>query len=240
MANVLITGATGGIGLCLTKLMADDGFDIYLIGRSAEKLSALKEQMPAIKGTLTADLADTGSLSALAADFCASVPFDAFAYCAGVARNESLRKASYESNLQMFNVNYFSCLELLRLCLRRRDESRLLRVAVISSIASFRAHNYSANYSGTKGGLDSFVRSASLELARRNCVINSVQPGFTDTAMMDRLRMAMGENFEGWLKSVQPDGLLDPQEPASELHYLLTKAPLSITGTLRLVSGALI
>ncbi len=239
MANVLIAGGTGGIGLCLAKLMAGDGFDIYLIGRNDEKLSSLKEQMPAIKGTLTADLSDTCSLAGLAADFCASVPFDAFAYCAGITRNESLRRASYESNVQMFNVNYFSFLELLRLCLRKRDESRLLRVAAISSIATFRAMNYSANYSATKGALDSFVRSACLELLKRNCLINAVQPAFTDTPMTDRLRTAMGEHFDGWLEAMQPWGLIDPMDPAFEMRYLLTDAPLSITGTSRIVNGAL-
>lgn len=235
MAKILISGIVGGIGNALFKRLIEAGNEIYAIGHDSDGMQKLQEQYSNFKYYVVCDYIEPRNIEESCKELWQHGPFDGFCYCSGQYLVQGFRNTKYEKNLELFNINFFAFLEVLRLFIRNKPRNYTSRVAVLSSIAAVVPNEYTALYSASKSAIDTFLKTASLELVDFKTSINSLQPACVDTKMVRGLDIQ--GDFEERVARSQPMGAISPDDVAIELEYMLTKMPLTVTGSCRLISA---
>ena len=193
--KAFITGGSQGIGKACAQVLAEAGADLAIGGRYLEKLNLVAEE---IKNTgrrilpiqLDVTQADQvrNAFSKVSSEF---GRLDILVNNAGIARDGLLLRmkvedweAVLESNLK----GVFLCTqEAIKIMLRQRYG----RIINISSVVGQTGNAGQANYAASKAGIDGFTRSIAQEVASRNITVNSIAPGFIDTAMTADLPAAV-------------------------------------------------
>lgn len=238
MKTYLITGATSGIGKALTESFKNEDVRVIAIGRNTDKLSKLKQDLATKVEILPIEL-DLSEVSSIKSSLSSvlSEEIDGFIHCAGIYHLANLRKIQYQQFVSMMNVNFFSFVEILKLLVAKKNKDKQFRVVAMSSIASIRAGSTNSMYAATKGALDSFVRAISGELNLLHVEINTLQPAFVNTPMIDDLEDCYGDKYDNFIKSFQPLGLIPVEDIVEEIKFLLNKRSNKVTGTSILING---
>ncbi len=232
MKTYVITGATSGIGEGLIRSFEGESVHVYALGRSQEKLERLKQSLIG-KIQIDTVLVELSNVSSIK-DSISSIlndKIEGFIHCAGVERLVTLRKTKYEDFIRLMNVNFFSFVEILRLLLSGKDKTSQFRVVALSSVASLRSSYGNAMYSASKGALDSYVRSISQGLIENNVEVNTIQPVFVDTPMIQNIKDSYKENYESFINSLQPQGILSVDDVVEQIRFMLYKKSTKVTGT---------
>ncbi|HEX7139372.1 MAG TPA: SDR family oxidoreductase [Vicinamibacterales bacterium] len=230
-AFTLVTGASGGIGRAVAAAIAAD-HRLILCGRSEERLAALRDELGAECHLIwRQDLSDSAaagsSLAALLADTPAHV--EHFVHAAGIFDVRALHMIDWQAAMQMFHVNLFSAIEIVRQLSRKRVNERPLRTATfVSSIASRTAAPGYHLYAATKGALNALARSLAVELApevRVNCVL----PGPIETESTRAVLARMDANI--------PLGAGKASDVAMAVRFVMSDDARWITGQEIVVDG---
>ena len=187
--TVLVTGASSGIGEALARLAAADGHALVLVARSADKLTALADELAAQHGVpvkvLPADLGQPGAATALAAALRRRrLTIDVLVNNAGVLENGPFVKTAPARHQALIDLNISALTGLLAELLPgmvRRGHGRVLNVA---SIAAFQPVPTLATYAATKAYVLSLTESLSEELQGSGVSITALCPGITATGML--------------------------------------------------------
>lgn len=177
----IITGATGDIGEEFVKSLIDDVDSLWAVGRSENKLTALKEKYGDKIRPAIFDLSDKDSIIALCHKIEDEKPdIKYLVNNAGVARMAPVTDFSIEELSDMLEINDVAATLLCRVCLPfMRAGASILN---ISSASAFQPNPYIAVYSASKAYLLSFTRSLNVENKGVNCI--AVCPGWVDTKML--------------------------------------------------------
>lgn len=184
MAYTFISGATGGIGRAFTVSCAKRGYDLFLTGRSNDKLSALKEQIVKdynVKVEFFAcDLTDEKSRQCMI-DYIDSLAltFERIINVAGADIQKAFMDYTPEKVLFQTRVNAESTICLTHALLNRRTENT--EVITISSMSGASPMPYFALYSATKAMLINFFTSLNYELKKQGVKVTVVMPGGVPT-----------------------------------------------------------
>lgn len=183
--NVLITGASGGIGLELAKIFATRGYNIIIVARSADKLHAL-----------AADLVHTGAdVKVIGLDL--SVPHaaqslysrlkqdglhvDILINNAGFGLYGEFADTSWEKECQMLNLNIIALTELTKLYVQDMKHQQYGRILNVASVAAFMPGPYMAVYFASKAYVLSFSEALAAELKGTGVTVTALCPGPTRT-----------------------------------------------------------
>lgn len=228
MKNVLLTGATRGLGLGMAKVLVESGYFVIATGR---------KETPEIKSLLTdkrgrffpLDLGDTKALH----DFVKSVT-DACGPLYGLINNaglghDGLLATQHESQInELLRVN----LEAPILLSKYASRSMLLggsgRIIQISSIIANTGFSGLAVYAATKAGLVGFSKSLARELGKAAITVNVVAPGYMKTEMTASLA---GEKLDSIIRRSPMKTLVDVADVAQAVIYLLGEGASHVTGT---------
>jgi short-subunit dehydrogenase/catechol 2,3-dioxygenase-like lactoylglutathione lyase family enzyme len=183
--KALVTGAAGGIGSELCRLLAEDGTELVLLDRDEEVLGRLRETVGAVGAdTRAVDFTDLEALDAEVERTIAEHPeIDALFALAGLDRAQSLLAFDWRQARDDFSVNALSNLVLLSRLLPAMAERGGGHVTAVASLAALLGLPYEAAYSGSKAALSAIVESARGELGPRGLTFTIVYPGFVDTPM---------------------------------------------------------
>jgi short-subunit dehydrogenase len=180
MAYTFITGATGGIGKAFAVACAKKGYNLFLTGRSDEKLNSLKEEINAKYSvdvlTIKCDLtSETERLNMV--DFARSkgVKFDRIILVAGVDTQKAFTEYTREKMLFQLRVNAESNTDLAYLLIQLKDT--LCELICISSMSGQSPMPYFALYSASKNYLTNLFTSLHFELKQQGVKVTSVLPG---------------------------------------------------------------
>ncbi|MFT8720215.1 SDR family NAD(P)-dependent oxidoreductase [Acetobacter sp.] len=190
--NVLITGASGGIGQSLALHYAEPGRTLVLWGRNVQRLedtARLCRDRGAHVVTREIDLADgKASLAALRTDD-GTVPLQTVILCAGLSdmKKVSEKVEQAEMVLELGLVNYATPAALTMAAAERMQARGGGAIALIGSVAAFHDLPFAAGYGGSKAGLARFASSARIALAPLGVHVSLIAPGFVDTAMSQRI-----------------------------------------------------
>ncbi len=232
MKTFVVTGATSGIGESLVKSFIGEDVRVIALGKSEEKLDKLKNNLinkVQIK-TFLINLENVSSIkSAIEPIF--NEHIDGFIHCAGFSKYAHLRKINYSDFVQIMNVNFFSFVEILKLLVANKEKQSNFRAVAISSISSFRGIDIESMYAASKGALDSFIKSISQDLLSNNVQINSIQPVFVDTPMINTIRSVHGAEFDSYVRNFQPLGLIPTEDIVEQIKFLLYRKSEKVTGT---------
>ena len=177
--NVLITGATGGIGRAVAQAFASRGAKLVLSGRRAEVLDALAGDLGA--RAVTCDLSDRDDVARLAAE---AGELDVLVANAGVPGTGELTELSQPQIDQILEVNLRAPIALARAVLPRMIERRGGHLAFISSLNGKVASPHSSIYAATKFGLRGFALGLRQDVRQHGVGVSVVMPGFISDAGM--------------------------------------------------------
>jgi NAD(P)-dependent dehydrogenase (short-subunit alcohol dehydrogenase family) len=234
---VLLTGASSAIGRAIAKQLGNS-WNLILHGRDPQKLAEVQAACARPEKHLPwlYDLTDTAdivhSLTNLLAE--QQVAIEAFVHCAGILRLGAFRvlKPGVESDI--FAVNFFSAVEIIRVLRSQTGGAVLKNVTMISSGASLFGEKGNVIYSASKGALDAFVKSLAMELAPEGRA-NSILPGMVEGGMSDQSRES--DAYDGVIRRNYPLGLGKPGDIAAMVEFLLSEKARWITGQQILVDG---
>ena len=215
--RALVTGASSGIGAAIAARLLADGWDVTGLSRSAPA--------PGIRHR-PADLSDPAATRAALAGI---GPFDAMIHAAGIMRVGRHDAMNLEDGAAMWRLHVQVAAELLQaLAPQMPDGGRIVLVG--SRIAAGAAGR--SLYAASKAALVGLARSVAAELAPRRITVNVVAPGATDTPMLrDPARVAEPP------KTPPTGRLIDPDEVAGTVAFLLSPAARSIPGQQIVICG---
>jgi uncharacterized protein len=207
--TAVVTGASGGIGLALAKLLARDGFDVVLVARDSPRLAGAAHQVQQAAGavrvtTIGSDLAQPDSPAALFRQLDAAGIVPAiFVNNAGFGLRGAFSKLDLGDELEMIQVNVTTLTALTKLAIDRmlaRGTGRILNVA---STAAFQPGPFMAVYYATKAYVLSLSEALASELRGTNVTVTTLCPGPTATGFESRSGMSGSRLFRGYVMSAE-------------------------------------
>ena len=234
--TILVTGASSGIGREVAIQCARMGAAVVITGRNQERLQKVVEQLPpeAFKGCVAADLTVPEQLDALIA---ALPPLDGAVLSAGNSMTLPLQFGTREKFDDMFGVNFFAPVELLRLIYKKKVLNKGASVVLVASIGG--THSFMPGngvYGASKAALNSVMKYAAREFASRRVRVNSICPGMVDTPLIHRGTITEEQLAEDAKR--YPLGRYGrPEDVANGAVYLLSDAASWLTGHDLVIDG---
>ncbi len=192
MKNILLTGASGGIGYAIARkfLKNSDARMILQYNTHAQKIESLKEEFPYRIDSYRADLSDEKSV----VEFLKEIDIeykklDIIIHSAGISVVDTINHTKVEDISKIINVNLKSPILITQKLVGKMIEKKSGVIIFISSMWGITGSSCESVYSATKGGIIAFSNSLSKELGPSNIRVNSVSPGFINTAMNDNIKI---------------------------------------------------
>ena len=232
--TILATGASSGIGQATAVECAQMGAEVVITGRDTERLQATADLMGNLKAQIAADLTKQEDVERLVA---ALPPLDGAVLCAGNSTTLPLQFGSREKFDEMFNVNFFAPVELLRLMYKKKVLQKGASVVLIASIGG--THSFMPGngvYGASKAALNSLMKYAAREYASRKIRVNSICPGMVDTPLIHRGTITEEQLVED-AKRYPLGRYGKPDDIANGAVYLLSDASSWLTGHDLVIDG---
>ena len=238
--KAFITGGSQGIGKAIALVLAEAGADVAIGGRNLEKLNLVAEELQTTGRRILPIQVDVtqadqvrSAYSRVSTEF---ARLDILVNNAGVTQDGLLLRMKVEDWDVVLNSNLkgvFLCTqEAIKIMLRQRYG----RIINISSVVGRTGNPGQANYVASKAGIDGFTRSIAQEVASRNITVNSIAPGFIDTAMTQ----ALSEAVRAKLLERIPLGRMGlAREVAYGVKFLASDEAAYITGHVLNINGGM-
>ena len=234
--NILITGASGGIGGELVKKFVNLGGNVLGSGTKSEKLDKLKKQHPSIK-VKKFDISEHSRIE----EFIENVSLelgglDILVNNAGInADNLSLRMKDEEWK-KVIDVDLTSTFLLSKHAIKKMLKNKFGRVINITSVVGHTGNIGQSNYSAAKAGIIGMSKSLAIEYAKKNITVNCVSPGF----IVSDMTMNIADKVKLYLTSRIPMGRLGSGEDVSNCVAFLSSEQASyVTGETIHVNGGM-
>lgn len=233
----LVTGASGGIGAEIARVLHGQGATVGLSGTREDPLNALAAELGERAHVLPCNLGDADAVNALpkqAAEAMGRV--DILINNAGITRDNLFMRMSEDEWAEVINVNLTSAFRLSKGVLRGMMKSRWGRIVNVSSIVGATGNPGQGNYAASKAGMVGMGKSLAYEVASRNITVNTVAPGFIATPMTDKLT----EDQKSKINDQIPAGRMGtPGEIAAACAYLASEEAAYVTGATLHVNGGM-
>ncbi|MEY3091058.1 MAG: 3-oxoacyl-[acyl-carrier-protein] reductase [Pseudomonadota bacterium] len=239
--NVLVTGASRGIGAEIAKSLAGFGLKVWINYRSGEaEANSVKEAIEAAGGTAAVIGFDVSDEEAFVEAVKNIVETDgALAYLvnnAGITKDKLAMRMKTEEFMDVINANLKSTFIGCREALKVMGKSRFGSVVNIASIVGETGNAGQTNYTASKGGTIAMTKSFAMEAAPRNIRYNTITPGFIATEMTDVLKDEVKDAF---ISKIPLGRFGEPKEVAEAVAFLLSDHASYITGETLKVNGGM-
>lgn len=249
--HVLITGATGGIGIETARTLAAMGARITITGRNKEKLEKLKgellEQLPEDRLCVQeADLTNAADRVRLIERAEKELGFiNGLVNSAGVSGGKLVEELDESFIEEMMNLNFTSTFLLTQEVYRKMLEHREGDIVNLASLSGLRGTFGNTAYSASKFAVVGWTQSMAVEAIRHGIRVNAVCPGYVDTEMArsslrrkaQRNQTSFEEELENAKQDIPSGKLSTAMEVANTIAFLLTDAAANIVGESVKISG---
>jgi 3-oxoacyl-[acyl-carrier protein] reductase len=235
--TALVTGASGGIGADIARVLHAAGATVGLSGTRVEPLAALATELGARAHVLPCNLSDPEAVEGLvkrAVEAMGAV--DILVNNAGITKDGLVMRMSDSDWQAVIDVNLTATFRLCRAAIRGMMKARWGRIVNISSVVGTTGNAGQVNYAASKAGMVGLSKSLAAEVASRGITVNCVAPGFIETAMTDKLNEAQRA---GILTAVPAGRMGTPQEIAAAVLYLASPEAAYVTGATLHVNGGM-
>jgi len=235
--NVVLTGATGGIGNSILEKLVDAEANVIATGTNEEKLSAIKNKFQSVK-VEKFDISKHQEIESFinkATDELGN-KIDILINNAGVTSDNLSIRMKEEEWKKVIDINLTSTFLLSKNAIKKMLKNKKGKIINITSVVGHTGNIGQANYSASKAGLVAMSKSFALEYGKKNINVNCVSPGFITTDMTNKI----DKNYKEILKSRIPlDRFGDPKDVANTVLFLCSNLSDYITGETIHVNGGM-
>ena len=235
--NIILTGATGGIGNSILDILISSGANVLATGTNDEKLNTIKEKYNNVK-TKKFDISNHSEIENFinTANDNLGGRIDVLINNAGITRdNLSIRMKDEEWN-KVIDINLTSTFLLCKNVIKKMLKSKKGKIINITSIVGHTGNIGQANYTASKAGVVAMSKSLALEYGKKNINVNCISPGFISTEMTNKIN----DDYKEILKSRIPMNRFgSPNDIANTVVFLSSKLSDYITGETIHVNGGM-
>ena len=235
--NVIITGASGGIGNSIVKKFYENGANILASGTKLEKLEKLKSNYERIK-ILKFDISQTDKIEEFIDDASKEIGgnLDCIINNAGITQDNLAIRMNLDEWKKVIDINLTSTFLMSKFAIKKMLKNKSGKIINITSVVGHTGNLGQANYTASKAGIIAMSKSLALEYAKKNLNINCISPGFIKTAMTDKI----DEKFKDAIISKIPSGRLgEPEDIANAVLFLASSHSDYVNGETLHVNGGM-
>lgn len=239
--NVLVTGASRGIGAEIAKGLASFGLKVWVNFRSGEaEANAVKAQIEEAGGQAEVIGFDVSDEEAFVSAIKSIVSVDgALSYLvnnAGITKDKLAMRMKTQEFMDVINANLTSTFIGCREAVKVMSKKRFGSVVNIASIVGETGNAGQTNYAASKGGTIAMTKSFAMEAAPRGVRFNTITPGFIATEMTEVLKDEVKDAFTAKIPLAR---FGNPHEVADAVAFLLSDHSTYITGETLKVNGGM-
>lgn len=233
--TILVTGASSGIGQATAIESSKMGAHVIVTARNEERL---QETMNLLEGNghryIIAELTENDDLQKIVENV---DHLDGLVLSAGRGYSRPIPFCSREEFNNVFEINFFSAVELMRLLLKKKKIGKGGSIVFVSSVGGTRNYGVANGiYSASKAALDAIMKTTAKEMGIKNIRVNSVNPGMVHTKLIHGGSISEEQLLEDQKKyPLQRYG--EPREIALGIVYLLSDASSWVTGHRLVIDG---
>ena len=236
--TIIVTGAGSGIGRETSRVLAQEGARVIMMDISADGLAGTASLCGDKCHPLIIDLTDSKAIAEGVEKTVAEFgKLDGLVHCAGISSRKPLSVLNKDGFTNIMDINFYSFVELVKQCTKKRHINDSASIVVMSSISSIRGYKAKTEYCVSKAAVDAFVRCMAVELADRKIRINSIMAAEVLTPLAEKAR-ALNRSL-GVTEIEAPLGPSEPYEVANTIAFLLSDAVKTITGSSILIDGGI-
>ena len=232
--NVLVTGSTKGLGEAIARILAGEGANLIISGRSkdeAERIAAQIREKHGVKTTaIPADLGETGAADRLFDESVAALgSLDILVNNAGIWPTAYVREMEPEDFEKTMYVNlevpYILSRRMVNHLMEREAKGKIIQI--VSQAAFHGSTTGHAHYAASKAGLVTFMKSLAREVAEYGINVNAVAPGMVETPMT---KAALEKKRDYYNSRIRVGRVAQPEEVASSVAFLASDKADYLTG----------
>lgn len=228
--NILITGASQGIGAETAEYLSGLGANVILVARNKEKLESVRNRLSGETLVIPCDLTNNDNIEELFHELQEKrIKLDGMVYCAGIHFIKPLKIMEKNDLEDMFKINVFGFYEMCRYFTRNAVSNKGASIVGISSYAALSKETGTSAYSMTKAAMNVQVQVLAKEFLKRRMRINTVMPAI--------VKSKIGEASNDWteeeiaqIKEVQPLGIIPIEDVVKTVAFLMSEDARHITG----------
>ena len=235
--NIIVTGATGGIGSSIVKKLSENGANIMASGTKVHKLEELKKKFNNLK-ILPFDISQNDKVENFIDQASNELGgnLDCIINNAGVTNDNLAIRMTLDEWKRVIDLNLTSTFLMCKYAIKKMLKNKKGKIINITSVVGHTGNIGQSNYTASKAGLVAISKSLALEYAKKNININCISPGFIKTAMTDKI----DEKFKEIIVSKIPSARLgDPDDIANAVIFLASNNADYINGETLHVNGGL-
>tara|TARA_B100001121_G_scaffold68908_1_gene60841 strand:- start:26 stop:763 length:738 start_codon:yes stop_codon:yes gene_type:complete len=235
--NIIITGASGGIGNSIVKKLNDCGAQILASGTKVEKLEEIKSKFKNVK-ILKFDISQSDKIEEFIENASNELGggLDCLINNAGITQDNLAIRMSLDEWKKVIDINLTSTFLLSKFAIKKMLKNKSGKIINITSVVGHTGNLGQANYTASKAGIVAMSKSLAIEYAKKNININCISPGFIKTAMTDKLDDKFKEMIIGKIPSAR---LGEPEDIANAVLFLASNQSDYINGETLHVNGGM-
>ena len=235
--NIIVTGASGGIGNAIIKKLSEAGANILASGTRIEKLEGLKKNFAGLK-ILKFDISQSEKIEEFIENATNELggSLDGIVNNAGITQDNLAIRMSLDEWQKVININLTSTFLMSKFAIKKMLKNKSGKIVNITSVVGHTGNLGQANYTASKAGIVAMSKSLAIEYAKKNININCISPGFIQTAMTDKI----DDKFKEVIISKIPSARLgEPADIANAVLFLSSDQSNYINGETLHVNGGM-
>tara|TARA_Y100000590_G_scaffold206881_1_gene234328 strand:- start:220 stop:957 length:738 start_codon:yes stop_codon:yes gene_type:complete len=235
--NIILTGATGGIGNSILDCLINGGAKVLATGTNEEKLKKIQDKYKGVK-TEKFDISNHDQIETFV-DKCNQLldnRIDVLINNAGITKDNLSIRMKDEEWKKVLDINLTSTFLFCKAAIKKMLKIKKGKIINITSVVGHTGNIGQANYTASKAGIVALSKSLALEYGKKNITINCISPGFISTDMTNKLN----DDYKNQLKSKIPlDRFGEPDDVANTVVFLCSNLSDYITGQTIHVNGGM-
>jgi len=235
--NIIVTGASGGIGNSIVKKLSEAGANILASGTKIEKLEELKGQFEKIK-VLKFDISQSNKIEEFIENATKELggSLDCIVNNAGITQDNLAIRMSLEEWQKVIDINLTSTFLMSKYSIKKMLKNKYGKIVNITSVVGHTGNLGQVNYAASKAGIIAMSKSLAIEYAKKNINVNCISPGFIKTVMTDKI----DDKFKEIIVSRIPSARLgEPDDIANAVLFLISNQSNYINGETLHVNGGM-